>query len=291
MWIVRAERPPLLALGLSRALVGTIFLLRTTPLLYPFQPSFVRETMPLWGWPDGGFHAPVLGVALPAWLTVCLCLVRTASALAFALGVRARAAGLIAGVTGYLLLAQDEFAFVQTLHLLFESTLILSLTDATSSFALVPDKPRSPASSLWLVRVFTASIYGWAALIKLRVDWMDGRALQVFYEAGALRGPIARAVCSSFETRAIVATLIFVVELCLGPALMARRTRPYALVVAFLLHAGIEMTAKPDVFGWLMVALLLTFLPARRAEKSEGLRTADDQTVKEHSEPPREATQ
>lgn len=259
------EVASLRALGVTRALIGVIFLLRTTPLLSPFHPRFLAEATPLLGWPDGGFHAPAFGIALPKAAVAALCVVRTAAAVALALGVRARVAGLVAGTAGYVVLAQDELGFLQTLHLLFASTLLLGFTDAGSAFALRPDPPRAAASSLFLVHAFTASIYFWACLAKLRPDWLDGRALQVFFEARALHGPVARAVTGAAGTRAAAAWGVAIVEMLLGPALLWPRTRRAALAVAFALHATIEITAKADVFGWIMGALLLSYLPVRTA--------------------------
>lgn len=52
-------------------------------------------------------------------------------------------------------------------------------------------------------------------------------------------------------------------EASLGPLLLWRRARAPAIVVACILHAGLELTMHPDVFGWQMVAMLFVFWPTR----------------------------
>src|SRR5689334_1230690 len=93
-------------LGWSRAALGLLFLIRTTPLLAPFHIWALSETSPLLGWPDDRWHGAAVGVALPPAIVASLCIVRTAAAAAFMLGIATRAAGLVACAAGYLVLAQ-----------------------------------------------------------------------------------------------------------------------------------------------------------------------------------------
>src|SRR5207249_1644961 len=106
--------------------------------------------------------------ALPPKIVATLCVIRTAAAIAFLLGIETLASGLIAGVAGYLVLVQQPFGFVFTLHLLYEGTILLALTDCGSALALRPRRPRSAGSGLRLIQLFVASIYAWAAIGKLR---------------------------------------------------------------------------------------------------------------------------
>ena len=100
------------------------------------------------------------------------------------LGVRTRIAGLVAGIAGYVLLAQDAFGYFHHLHLLYLGAILFALVDADAAIALRPTPARSPASSLLLMRAFTASIYIWAAVGKLASEWGTGRALALWTAGG-----------------------------------------------------------------------------------------------------------
>src|SRR5438309_1218797 len=81
------------------------------PILAPFDPVFLRGTSGWLGWPDHGWHVPALGLALPPALIAALVALRTLGALGLVLGVQTRTAGLVAGIAGYLVLAQDAFGY------------------------------------------------------------------------------------------------------------------------------------------------------------------------------------
>ncbi len=251
-------------LGLARAAFGVVFLLRTTPLLAPLDPPFLRGMGPLLGWPDGLWHASVLGLSLPDAVVAVLCLVRTVAAASLALGVATRGAGIAAGALGYAVLAQDAFGYFHHLHLLFLGAILLGLVDSGCTFALRPAPARSPRSSVLVVWAFVASVYVWAGLGKLRPDWLDGRALALFHEQGALQGALADALLETQSRRAAVAWIVALVEIALAPALLLRRTRFVALGVALAMHAAFEVVGRVDSIGWQMAALLTSFLPTGR---------------------------
>jgi hypothetical protein len=246
-------------LAWCRAAIGAVFLLRTTPLLAPLDIWFLRDTHPLLGWPDAAWKADT-PLALPAGVLIALCVVRTIAAALFLIGAWTRAAGIVAGVAGYLVMAQTPFGFIFTLHLLYQAAILLALTDSATSFALRPSAARSPQTSLLVIRCWTASIYAWAGIFKLRRDWLDGRTLELFQADGAIRGQIADFLLTTSTSRAIAASTVALFELAIGPLLLWRRTRAIALVLAFAFHAGLELTARPDLLGWGMASLLLCFL-------------------------------
>jgi hypothetical protein len=254
-----AEGEALRALAWARVAVGALFLFRTTPLIGLFDPGIGADARPLYGWPPPG-DAVALGLGLSAPALKALCLVRTAGLAAFLLGVGARVAGLVAVAAGYLVLFQAPFGFTATQHLLLQATALLSLADASSRLAILPAVPRSPRSSLWMVRAFVASVYAWAGVAKLRPDWLDGRTLLLFHEEQKLRGPLAEALLGSPARAAIAGPLVALGELALGPLLLVPRTRPLGLSIAVAFHLGIEWMGHPDVIGWVMLCLLVVFL-------------------------------
>jgi len=261
-------------LALARIALGTVFLVRTTPLvnLLPFPLAAVRG--PLFGWPEGGFPFAWDGVALPDGVRVAACIVRTLAALFFVLGVRARTAGLVAGACGFLALSQDPFGFVFTLHTLFLSTMVLALTDGASDLALVPDRSLGAASGARLVHLFVASIYAWSALAKAQGEWLSGDTLRALAEDGLLSGPAATLLLAHPGLRALGAWCIFLTEGALPALLLAARTRRLGVAVACMMHLGFELGARPDVMGLVMASLLVTFLssPAPRRPELSPLR-------------------
>ena len=231
----------------ARIAIGAIFLLRPPPIPASLPLPFLAGVSPLLGWPDGNFHAPVALLRLPPIIVAALCVIRTIAALSFMLGISVRTAGLAAGICGYLVLAQDAFGYAQTLHLLFLSTILLAIALPSSA----------PTSGAKLIRYFVVSIYGWAALAKLRPDWLDGRTLALYHEDGGLRGALAGPFIATATARAATAWVTLGMELALGPLLLHPRTRRIAIAIAIPFHLGLELTAKPDLFSWLMIALLV----------------------------------
>ncbi|HXK19941.1 MAG TPA: HTTM domain-containing protein, partial [Polyangiaceae bacterium] len=182
-------------------------------------------------------------------------------ALCFTLGYRTRWAGVTAGVSGYFLFFQEPFGFNATLHLMFQGVILLAATDAGAALALRPVPARNVDSSKLLIRTFLASIYAWASVVKLRRDWFDGRTLALFHENGSLSGPFADFLLGTEARRALVACAVVATELTMPLLLFAPRTRRLAPYMALSLHLGIELSARPDLLGWSMAALLLSILP------------------------------
>lgn len=172
--------------------------------------------------------------------------------------------GLLAGVSGYFVLTQYPFGLNATLQLLFQGTMLLALTDAGAELAVRPEPPRAAHSGTWLIRVFVSSIYFWAALVKLRPDWLDGRTLGLFHENGIISGPLADFALRDPWRRALIARVIVTTELSLPVLLCWSKTLRWAPLLALVLHATIECAARPDLLGWEMAALLLCLWPVAR---------------------------
>jgi vitamin K-dependent gamma-carboxylase-like protein len=251
------------ALGRARVALGAVFLLRTTPLLAPFHVSFLADATPLLAWPDGHSHFAPFIPALPGALLAVLCIVRTLAAIAFTIGIRARLAGILAGALGYVTVLQDPARFYTTHHVIFIGTMLLSCTDAVAACALRPEIPRSPTSSVWLIRGWVASIYVWAAIAKLRADWFDGRTFALLSREGMFRPFVASTFLATGATRSLAAWGVVATELALAALLLIPRTRRVGFTLAVVFHLGLEWAASPDLFGWAMIALLLAFLVPR----------------------------
>jgi len=257
--------PSLRHLAWARIALGVLFLVRTTPLCELLHFPFETSVWPLLGWPEEGW-AGHGWLHLSGALAAGVCVVRTAAAACFLVGWRTRVAGLAAGAAGYVSMLQNPFGAAFTLHLLFQGAMLLAMTDAGCVLAWRPERPVAPRSSVLLVRCFLASIYFWAGIAKLRPDWLDGRTLALFQADGAFHGWASRAVLSTAMSRAGCATAVAIIELALPVLLLWPRAQRFGLMLAFGLHAAIELAARPDLLGWEMAALLLALWPARADE-------------------------
>lgn len=237
-------------LELARVGIGLIFLLRTTPLLVPLRLPLGADTVPLLGWPTREWTVAVAGLSMPSAVVAALCVIRTIAVLLFTCGVRVRAMGILAAAAGYLVLAQNRFAFINSLHVLFLATFILALTAA----------PAPVASSVSLIRLFLASVYFWAGVAKVQYEWLSGHALEIQARAGSFAGPLGGWVDQTW-LRSGAALAVPVVELTLAALLITDRRR-HAIVLALAFHVVIELTVNPDTLGWQMAALLIAIWPS-----------------------------
>jgi hypothetical protein len=264
--LTAADRALLRPLAWTRIAFAVVVLIRTTPLMRLIDPMIGFDVHPLLGWPRGtGISTAAFGWTLPAVVVEILCVARTVFAAALLLGYRPLVAGLGCGITGYVVVMQDVFGFTFTQTLLFLGCAVLATTDCAAVLAIRPEPPRSPRTSQLLVMALIMSVYFWAGFGKLRHDWLDGRALALFYEEGKLRGPIADLLLGTAARRAIAGPLVAFTEVALPPLLWFRRTRWIGLAMALGLHVTIEPMAHPDVIGWAMLALLLSLVPLRPA--------------------------
>jgi uncharacterized membrane protein YphA (DoxX/SURF4 family) len=243
-------------LGWTRAAIGALILIRTTPILLFFHIWYVGDTGPLLGWPDGSWDL----TTLPVLAIQIACIVRTIAAALFMVGIYTRSVGLVCGLAGYVVMSQNPFGFFFTAHLLYQAAILLALSDAGATFACRPTPARAPRSSYWMLRWWIASIYLWAGIYKLRADWLDGRGLDILRRPGFIEGWLADQLLSSPLSRAIVAKAVAVFELSIGPLLLWGRSRRYAIVAAYAFHIGLEIMAHPDLLGWGMMSLLLCFV-------------------------------
>jgi hypothetical protein len=252
---------PLTARALARIALGALFVVRTTALANLLPIPLAHVSGPLLGWPAAGFALAWGGLVLPPGIQIALCVVRTIAAASFMIGVRARVSGLVAGACGFVALSQDPLGFVFTLYVLFAATMVVALTDATTHLAVVPDRATGEAegaSSAQLVALFVASIYAYSAVAKLQGEWLSGRTLLALAEDGLVDGLFAPLLVAHPALRAAAAIGVFLIELGLPVLLVIRRTRRSAIYLALALHATFELTAHPDVMGFVMATLLLS---------------------------------
>jgi hypothetical protein len=246
-------------LGIVRIGFGLVVLLRTTPLLAWLDIPFLRTSSPLAGWPTPSWRIAAFGLALPASLVAALCIGRTIAVVFFTAGVRAREAGVVAALCGWVVLAQDALAYINTMHLLFLGLAVLALGGSGSAWALIPERGVDPPSGIALVRGVTVSVYAWSGLAKLTRTWLSGATLAQLHEAHLVRGALVDTLLSTRSGPMLLAWVVAAGELAMGPLLLVPKTRRAAIVLALTFHATLQVAMSPDFFGFAMAILLLSF--------------------------------
>ncbi len=247
-------------LAIARLGLGILFLVRTTGLA-AWPPLHIVSSAPfLLGWPDATGIRFGAALALPDPLVMFACLARTAAAALFVMGIWTRPAGLVAGVSAYVVASQDPVAFNMTKHVLFLGMIVLALTDAGARLALRARPVGSVTSGFGLVRIWVASIYVWAGLAKMQGDWLSGRVLEVFVGHNVVHGWLATHLLATPVSRALAAPVIATGEIAIGLLLLWRKSRRPALVAAYAVHVIFQVAMAPDLLGWAMAALLCVFI-------------------------------
>jgi hypothetical protein len=245
-------------LAVARIIIGALFVVRTTALANALPIPLAHVDPVLLGWPSaGGTHFAELGLVLPGSVVGALAVARTAAGVLFLLGIRARSAGIAASLSACIVQSQEPFLFFYTLEVLYVGVALLALADSATCLALRPDAPRSPETSLMLIRGYAGAVYGWAAIAKLHGEWLDGHVLSELLSAGIVAGFAARRALSSPLALRAAAVAIPLVEALLGAGLQWARTRRAAVVCALLFHVALEEAVHPDVIGLVMGALLV----------------------------------
>jgi vitamin K-dependent gamma-carboxylase len=117
-----------------------------------------------------------------------------------------------------------------------------------------------PAWALWLVRAQLAAPYIFGGIAKLNPDWLAGEPIRTWLAART-----DFPVIGSFFTQEWMVYLFayggLLLDLLVVPALLWRRTRPFAIVAAFAFHLTNNSLFHIGIFPWFMMAGTLMFLP------------------------------
>ena len=118
----------------------------------------------------------------------------------------------------------------------------------------------APAWALWLVRFQIGAPYFFGGLAKLNSDWLLGEPMRTalgersgFWLIGPLLG---QQWCLWLF---VYGGLLF--DLLVVPALLWRRTRPFAFALAVCFHLVNAIVFNIGVFPWLMIAATVIFFP------------------------------
>jgi len=116
----------------------------------------------------------------------------------------------------------------------------------------------APAWALWLVRAQIAIPYFYAGLAKLNPDWLRGEPMRMWLRSRddlPLVGPLLREWWAPYFFS--YGGLVF--DLLVVPALLWRRTRAWAFVLALCFHLINTAVFSIGVFPWVMMAATTIF--------------------------------
>lgn len=203
-------------------------------------------------WPGDGmyWHFYALG-ALAACILVGFC-------------YRAAAALFFVGFTYVFLLDQTEY--LNHFYLICLMSFLLIFVPANSALSvdawLRPGlrSDWAPAWALWLLRAQVGVVYFFGGVAKLNADWLRGEPMRMWLSRGA-RIPVFGFV---FTQEWMVYLFVFgglLLDLCVVPLLLWKRTRPYAFAVAVAFHLVNAAIFQIGIFPWFMLAATLIFFP------------------------------
>jgi len=118
----------------------------------------------------------------------------------------------------------------------------------------------TPAWTLWLVRLHVALPYFFGGVAKFDADWLQAIPMQIVLEyprRELLRHPAFPKTLASYLLS--YGGLLF--DLLIVPALLWKRTRAWALVLAIGFHLTNAWLFEIELFPWFMILATLVFLP------------------------------
>ena len=140
-----------------------------------------------------------------------------------------------------------------------------SAGDALSVDAAIQGTTGFPAVDPWplrLMQILISIIYVRTVFWKLRGNmWWNGTAVWYpFWVDTYLRHRPPRWMLSPFLIR-IATSGTLLAELALGTLIWIHELRPYVVLSGIIMHAVFEVVMNLQLFGWIMIAGLLLFLP------------------------------
>ncbi len=197
-------------------------------------------------------------------------------ALGVAAGVRARAcaAGFGALFAYVVLLDQTHYNNHYYLIVLLAGLLCALRSDA----ALAPPWRATdgvvPRYHVLLLQLQLVLVYLFAAVAKLNPDWLAGEPLRHWLAVRAAHAPFGGEALADPRLPWLLSYGGLLFDLCVGPALLWRRTRVVALVACGGFHLSNAALFEIGVFPWLMLGSLTLFVEPTTLRRLLRLRDA-----------------
>jgi Vitamin K-dependent gamma-carboxylase len=203
------------------------------------------------------------------------------AAVAAMVGVRAREGALFAALGGLYILLCDRLQYHNNRYVLLLLALLLAFTPCDRVFALgsaaAGKNVIGPRWAVTLMQLQVSLIYATSAGSKLLdPDWRGGqvlllravRGLELAAQQGIALPGFAIALGNSALCMSVVSKLAIATELFLAVGLWRPRLRALALWIGVLFHLGIELSARVELFSYVMGASYLTFVTPELHERT-----------------------
>ncbi|MEP7051679.1 MAG: HTTM domain-containing protein [Pseudomonadota bacterium] len=267
-------------LGLLRLALSVLLLLNCGRLILELRRGgyfgeFFHISMVPESWlPSSAGYASILGIQALAALCAC-----------FALWPRE--ALLVSSALGLFVLSLDRLQYHNNRYALLLLGFLLAFTPCDRSFLLARRRQRTlpaperiaPTFARRLFQIQVSLVYLGSACGKLLdSDWRGGQVLLLRFantaDFWAARGvtlpPWSNVVLSSALFASVAAKAAISTELFIALGAWFARTRRAALWVGVWFHFSIEVSARVELFSWLMLASYLAFVtPELRARRLE----------------------
>ena len=262
-------------LGVLRVAVGVLIAVQTGErLLETFRSGYFGDV----------FHLPIVPAALVPSLPlyVLLQLAAFAGGVLAVVGFHGRAGLLVSALAGLFLLVANRLDYHNNRFALLLLALLTAMSPCDRSLVLVRGRAhslpeserRAPVLVTNLIRLTVSAVYlssGGGKLLD--ADWRGGQTMLLRFtrslEELAARGltlpePLALAYSSPLVA-SLASKSAIVLELALAVALWLPRVRPLALYAGALFHLSIELSARVELFSYVMAAAYVSFaLPELR---------------------------
>ena len=269
-----AEERECYLLGLVRVAFGAMLLRHVARLCDEYLHG---------GYFGDHLHIPVLPwLPLPsaavyaAWLAL-----QVAAACCIVLGVQVRAALGFVSLSGLYLLACDRLQYHNNRYALLLLAFLLAFTPCDRSFLAVGrGRARPRIGPVWaqrLMQLQVSLIYLASSGGKLLdADWRGGQvmvlrgaqALEIAARAGFQVPHAAAALLTSPLVMSLASKLAIASEMFLALGLWHPRARPLALWIGVMFHLGIEISARVELFSYLMWTSYVLFVTPECRERT-----------------------
>ncbi|MDR3632833.1 MAG: HTTM domain-containing protein [Isosphaeraceae bacterium] len=223
-----------------------------------------RYLIPIVRFPYHGFEwVPALPREYVSAYMAALCAIAVMVAVGFC--YRASATLLFVGFCHLLLIDKAFYLNHEYLICLIAFLMIFAPSSRAYSIDAIMAKSKSravslvPCWSLWMLRVQIALVYIFAGLAKLNPDWLHGQPMRMWFAPEPSSSPDFWLDGRLWPPILTYGGLLL--DLCIVPLLLWKRTRWLAFGLAVVFHLTNAFLFRIGVFPWMMIAATTLFLP------------------------------